>query len=315
MLRPLGLGEMLDRAVTLCVRHFALFSLIFVVYAIPLAVLQYFGTADQAKMFGPLTDILRAQAAGKSIDPNALAKAFSQSPVLNVWTGLWVITLLFISPLPTVALIDAAANLYLGASSSFERAYRTALGRWLPMIGLNLLYIACGFGLYIAVFLVVFILALGLLAIVKVAGAIAIAIAIVLGIAVSLALCAAALLAVLAVQISYFSCVVEKMPFITAFSRGISRVFGRAALRRSLLAGLAFVAILIGISLVSIVGQSVLFGLLKSNVAGTVYETIVRVATAAFTTAFLTIFYFDLRVRSEGLDLQVAAGGEALPSS
>jgi len=78
VLRPLGLGEMLDRAVTLCVRHFALFSLIFVVYAIPLAVLQYFGTADQAKMFGPLTDILRAQAAGKSIDPNALAKAFSQ---------------------------------------------------------------------------------------------------------------------------------------------------------------------------------------------------------------------------------------------
>jgi len=315
VLRPLGLGEMLDRAVTLCVRHFALFSLIFVVYAIPVAILQYFGTADQAKMWGPLTDILRAQAAGKSIDPSALSKAFSQSPVLNVWTGLWLVTLIFVSPLPTIALIDAAANLYLGASITFERAYRTALDRWLPVIGINLLYVACGTGLYIVVFFVVFIVALGLFAIVKIAGAAAIAIAVILGIVVSLGLCAAGLLVVLSVQISYFGCVVEKMPFITAFSRGISRVFVGAALRRSLLAGLAYVAILIGISLVSVVGVSLLFGLLKSNVAGTIYETIVRVATAAFTTAFLTIFYFDLRVRSEGLDLQVAAGGEALPSS
>jgi hypothetical protein len=315
VLRPLGLGEMLDRAVTLCVRHFALFSLIFAVYAIPVAILQYFGTADQAKMFGPMVDILRAQAAGKTVDPNAMAKALSQAPVLNVWTGLWLLTLIVVSPLPTIALIDAAANLYLGVACTFERAYRVALERWLPVIGINLLYIACGVGLYLVVFLVVFIIALGLVAIVKVAGTAAIAIAIILGLAFFLALSAFALLVVLSVQISYFGCVVEKMPFITSFSRGISRVFARPALRRSLLAGLAYVAILIGISLVAIVGQSLLFGLLKSNVAGTVYETIVRVATAAFTTAFLTIFYFDLRVRNEGLDLQVAAGGEALPSS
>ncbi len=315
MLRPLGLGEILDRAVTLCVRHFALFSLIFVVYAIPIALLQYFGTADQAKAFGALTDIFRAQAAGKSVDPTAWSKALAQSPVLNVWTGLWFFALLFVSPLPTVALIDAAATIYLGGTTSFERAYRTALERWLPMIGVNVLYVVCGMALYLLVFIVVLVVALGLAAIVKVIGGPGIAIVVVFGILFLLALFAFGLLAALAVQISYFSCVVERMPFITAFARGISRVFARPALRRSLLAGLAFVAILLGISLVSLVGQSLLFGLLKSNVAGTVYETIVRVATAAFTTAFVAIFYFDLRVRNEGLDLQVAAGGQPLSAS
>jgi hypothetical protein len=38
-----------------------------------------------------------------------------------------------------------------------------------------------------------------------------------------------------------------------------------------------------------------------------VYATIIEVATAAFTTAFITIFYYDLRVREEALDLQIAA--------
>jgi hypothetical protein len=315
VLRPLGLGEILDRAVTLCVRHFALFSLIFVVYAIPIAVLQYFGTADQAKMFGALTDVFRAQAAGKSVDPNALSKVFAQPSVLNVWTGLWFFALLFVAPLPTVALIDAAATIYLGGSITFERAYRTALARWLPMIGINILYFACAIGLYIVLLIVVLVVGLGLMAIYKVLGGLAIAILVLLGILFVLALFAFGLVASLAVQISYFSCVVERMPFITAFSRGISRVLARPALRRSLLAGLAFYAILLGIFIVSLAGQSLLFGLLKSNVAGTVYETIVQVATAAFTTAFLAIFYFDLRVRSEGLDLQVAAGGQPLSAS
>jgi hypothetical protein len=64
---------------------------------------------------------------------------------------------------------------------------------------------------------------------------------------------------------------------------------------------------MIGIGLVSFVGQVVLTGLVRSAIFGTVFTTIVAIVTAAFTTAFMTIFYFDVRVREEGLDLQIAA--------
>ena len=296
-------------------RHFALFSLIFVVYAIPVAILQYFGTADQAKIFGAVTDIVQAQAAGKHVDPNALANAFSQGPVLNVWTALWAIALIFVSPLPTAALIDAAAKLYLGGSVDFEQAYRTALNRWLPLIGVNLLYIAAGIGLYMALLIVGLILVFALILVTKASSVLGVSMSVLFGCIFLLALLAFGVVAALAVQISYFGCVVERMPFVTAFSRGISRVFLGPGLRRSLLAGLAYVAILLGIGLVGITGESLLYGLLKSNVAGTIYQTIVRVATAAFTTAFVAIFYFDLRVRREGLDLQLAAGAEPLSAS
>jgi hypothetical protein len=39
-----------------------------------------------------------------------------------------------------------------------------------------------------------------------------------------------------------------------------------------------------------------------------IFSTLLSLATAAFVTAFVGIFYFDLRVRGEGFDLQLAAG-------
>ncbi len=315
MLRPLGLGEILDRAVTLCVRHFALFSLIFIVYAIPVAIFQYLGTGDQSKVFGTLTDVMQSQASGKHVDGNDVIKALQQSQVTNGWTALWILSALLVAPLPVAALIDAAATFYLGGITSFGGAYRAALDRWMPLVGINFLYLVCGLALYIGVFLVALVVILGLVFLFKASSALGIGLSILLGTAFFIALLGFALVATLAVQVSYFSCVVEKLPFVTAFTRGISRVFVGAGLRRSLLVGLAYVAIGIGIWLVTVAGESVLYGLLRSNVAGTVYETVVRVATAAFTTAFVAIFYFDLRVRTEGFDLQLAASGDPRTAS
>jgi hypothetical protein len=106
---------------------------------------------------------------------------------------------------------------------------------------------------------------------------------------------------------SYFGCVLEGQNLAEAFISGLRRVFVGIGLRRSLLVGAAFFAILIGIEIVAGVGSAVLVGVLRSIIAGTVYTTIIEVATAAFTTAFITIFYYDLRVREEALDLQIAA--------
>ena len=139
--------------------------------------------------------------------------------------------------------------------------------------------------------------------------------AVIVGTLLALVIVALALVVALAIQMSYFACVVERLPFITAFARGLSRVFNKVGLRRAFLVGLAYVAIFLGVYFVTVAGQAVLYGLVRSNVAGSAYSTLVEVATAAFSTAFIAIFYFDLRVREEGLDLQVAAAGNAPAST
>jgi hypothetical protein len=71
--------------------------------------------------------------------------------------------------------------------------------------------------------------------------------------------------------------------------------------------GFAYLAITLGIGLVALLGQVLILSLSQSPVGGAVYEAVVRVISSAFTTAFIVIFYYDLRVREEGLDLQIEA--------
>jgi hypothetical protein len=101
--------------------------------------------------------------------------------------------------------------------------------------------------------------------------------------------------------------VVERANFTSAFATSLKRTFTGIGLKRSLLIGLIFLAISLIISLVTALGEGVIVALVHSTVLATIYQTLVRIATAAFTTAFIGIFYLDLRVREEGLDLQLQA--------
>jgi hypothetical protein len=315
-LRPLGLGEILDRAVTLCVRYFWLLAAIWTAFAVPAAICQYFGTQDQSKFFGVLADILKAQSAtGKAADPQAISRALSAQPVFNGWTVLWVLLLLLVSPLPRAALIAALASVYTGVTKiDFAEAYRRGLDRWLNLLGLNALFIGVGGALYTVLVLVMVILAIGIGAAVYAMKAVGIVLGVLLGLAAFVAILAFVFLVTLVYWVATLTCVVERVGFVTAFMSGMRRVFVGAGFRRAVLAGLAYVAIGFGIFFVTAMGESVLFGLLHSNLLGTIFATGIEIASAAFTTAFITIFYFDLRVREEGLDLQLAArsSGDAL---
>ncbi|GAC1299305.1 MAG: hypothetical protein NVSMB19_03130 [Vulcanimicrobiaceae bacterium] len=307
-LRPLGVGEVLDRAVTLCVKHFVVLATIFVVYAVPFAVLQFFAGRDLAAVMATLQAALGAtSAAGKPADPAILAHALAAMPALGPWYPLLVLTLVVIAPLPAAALIEACAALYLGRPATFVGAYRTALGRWPQLVALNLLYAFVGIVLYVVLIVAVIALTIGVALVTAAVHILGVAIGVVLVFAATVAGIAFFIVAWLALQVSYFTCVVERANAVTSFSVGLRRVFAGVGLVRSLLVGVAYLAIGIGIGLVALVGESVLIGLLHSQLAGSAYATIVRVATAAFTTAFVAIFYFDLRVREEGLDLQLDA--------
>ncbi len=307
-LRPLGVGEVLDRAVTLCVKHFVVLATIFIVYAIPFAILQFFGGRDLARLMGVLTAALgTTSAGGKAADPTRLASVLASLPPLGAWYPLLLVTIFFLGPLPAAALIEACAALYLGRVASFTAAYGTALRRWPHLIVLNVLYAFAGIVLYAVLILAVVAMTLGLAAVTAAAHVLGVALAVALGLAALVAGIVFFIVASLALQVSYFTCVVERANAVTAFMLGLRRVFVGVGFVRSLLVGVAYLAIGLGVTLVTLVGESVLVGFLHSQVAGSVYSALVRLATAAFTTAFIAIFYFDLRVREEGLDLQLDA--------
>jgi hypothetical protein len=310
-LRPLGIGELLDRAVTLCVRHFWALAAIYVGFAALLELVQVLGGNDRAQLVAALTQLARNQAAGRA-DDHALAHVFSQYAPAGGWTLAALALAIFVLPLPTAAMAASASAFYLGGALNLGDAYRAAVRVWPQLLMVIVIYLAAGSVAYVAVFLV----ALALIFLVVLVAAASKMLAIALGIALSLAFfvlaIAAGLLAGLAYQVSFCTCVLEGATFLVAFGRGLRRVFRGVGLRRSLLAGLAYFAVLLGITMVSAIGQGVLLGLIKSSVLGSVFAVIVNVAAGAFATVFLVLFYYDLRVREEGFDLQAVAN--ALPA-
>jgi hypothetical protein len=313
-LRPLGLGEVLDRAVNVSVKHFVLLALIFVVFAVPLAIVEYFETRDSSRMLQAFAGALQAQATTGKSDPESLLRILRDAPPANGWTAILLALGFFVAPLISAAQIDAVAKLYLGGTVTFGEAYRSALRRWLPLIGLNCLYLVAALGAYLVAFIVLVILFLAIAAIVHGSQAAGVVAGVIAGTAALVSLFVLALLAVLAWEISYYGCVVENSGVVTSFSQGIKRVFAGVGIPRSLLFGCAYLAIVIGIGLFGGVGNLLLLDLTHSRVVSIAYVTIVRIVTVNFTTVFLGIFYFDLRVREEGFDLQLAVqAAEAAP--
>ncbi len=314
-LRPLGLGEVLDRAVNLSVKHFVPFTLILLVYMVPFAVINFLATKDSARLIQAFIDSIQAQTAGGKVDPTALQRAIRQSPPFNAWLGVELLAAFFVSPLAYGALTAAVAEFYLGRVATFGQAYRVGLERWPQLVGLYVMYAFLGGIAYFVLAFAAVIVTIGVVAIWQVSHPAAIAAGIILGLVATLTAAGLLMLGTLAAEVSVFTAVVEKSNFVTAFAMGLQRIFGAGGFRRSLLFGFAYVAVTIGVALVAGVGDVALIGLVHSHVVAVTYATVVALASRAFTTAFVGIFYFDLRVREEGLDLQLAAQAAGTPSS
>ncbi len=305
-LRPLGIGEILDRAVNLCVKHFLPLSLIYVVFMIPFSFVQYYATKDLSAMLQAFASA--SQSAGSNADPSAVLRHLNTGSTASPGVLLMGFVLLLLSPLPAGALIEATSCFYFGRPTSFSQAYRAGWACYLQLLGVTVLFFVAGGLLYLGFTLVVVALAfaIGFIYAQLIPG-LGIALGIIAGIAVLAAILAVVLFATLALQLSYVMCVVERANFAVAFSRSFGRLSSGVGLRRAAIVGFAYLAITLGIGLVALLGQLAILSISQSAVGGAAYEAVVRVISSAFTTAFIVIFYYDLRVREEGLDLQIEA--------
>ena len=319
-LRPLGIGELLDRAFNVFFKNaIPLISLLAVVI-VPMAIVEYFMTRDiLGAEFGIFQQAINHPTAApdtRIVDQmnNAL-----MGSVLGPWVGLYYLMLFIALPLANAAVVVGVSRAYLGGEVRFKDCYSVALRRWLPIL---LLVVMWFIALFAAMFTLVFAfivvgVAIGaLVGLLKGVGAV---IGAIIGIAFALALVGFAIMAYMSFASSFIALVLENVDPIRAFGLGFSRIFGGGLFWRSVLMALAMLAIFIGFGLVAAAVAFLLFWFLKSPFIYVAVTQLVNLFFIAFAFVAVALYYYDVRIRREGFDLQVLAdqigGGRPAPSS
>ena len=295
-LRPLGIGELLDQSIRLYRRNFLSFIGIIAVVQIPLGLLQFglsLVTLQTGPLFGP-------SGRGAS-DASQLSPLYFASLASTVLVA--VVQLILVQGVATAAMTRAVADNYLGTPTGFSAAYRRIGRAWLPLIGT--LFLAAVVGVLLTIWFLVpcvgWATGLGLLA--------------------------------------FYGAVIVPMvaPIVVLEGKrgwpAVHRAWDLARRRFWPLVG--FVTLILIFNLIVIGGpnlviQTVFQVLINRQVAGGaaglgVASVIVQsLVSLIFSLLYVplqliafTLLYFDLRVRTEGLDLAMltqdaAAGAEAV---
>jgi len=301
-LRPLGAGEILDRAVTLFVRRFVPIVTVLAVVIVPLVILETIASPGSARVFDDFGKVMAAgsnrTASKQALD--ALTRDGQTSPLayLVMFGGMLARLLMF------SAAVAVIASAYAGESLAFAAGYQLALRRWGAQIVVALAYAALAVIAAIPLFIGAIVFAL-ILSVVSVAGnPTSTGVVAILG----ALLFFAAVLALfgwlyMAYVLAAVAVVTERADVATAVGAGLRRAFGKPTRWRTLIAGLIAFAITFGGSLPTIgvaIGVSALLHLpvLYYAIAGAG-----SVLLEGLMTAFVVVYATDVRVRREGLDL------------
>jgi hypothetical protein len=285
VLRPLGVGELLDQAIRLYRRNFLNFIGILAVVQIPIGLLQFVFSLLTVQSTNTALDFTRRlQPAAPLFSPSLLAGE----------AGAFVVTIIsfvLVQGVATAAMTRAVADNYLGTPTGFAGAYRRIGRSWLPLIGTLFLagLFAVVLGLWFLVPCVGWATGLGLLAFYS---------------AVIIPMIAP--IVVLERQSGY---------------RAMRRSWDLA--RRRFWAVLGFVALLFLFNLIVVAGpnllitavfQGLILGAVRSGNSAAALITAQLIVQSLLTLVFsllyvplqligVTVLYLDLRVRTEGLDL------------
>lgn len=294
LLRPLTLGEVFDRAVTLYVRNFVPFTLIALVVIVPLAVLQYFAGLHASATFTQL--LAQMQKPGST-------PASMQTGADGLWGFANIVASIVLSAFATVAIAAAAGLIYRGERIDWRACYGRALARTPAILFMLVIEIAA-----LAVVILAGAMAMGLtfgLAIVflRVATVLAV-VAFVLAFVVLVIWLVSLVLCYLAFAFAYNAVAIEGVGMWPAIGSGFSRIFNRGEIWRACLISLAFMAIYLGLMVVS-VSVAALFESMSLHIINVAVSAALGLVSMSFLGILIAVYYFDVRVRREGLDLQL----------
>jgi hypothetical protein len=302
-LRPLGFGEIFDRAVTLYIRNFIPFAAIVAVMIVPLAILQYIvDVASQPQlslMWRFYTHLGSAQ------PPIAQMPTLFGSPGTVGALALLAMLTYLVWPFTLNAVAVGVARLYRNRPVEFRACYEAVLHRWLQILGTIGFALLVFIGCYIAFFVVV-IASILLTGIFTLAGpvmgtffGVLIVTVDVAGFIVSFAL----LLVVM--TFAMYATVIEERPVIESVGLGFARVYNRTEFWRALLFAISVGAVILGSSAmfgaIGLVAAFAHLPLLQSAI-----ESLTRAIVSPFAAVLLAVYYFDVRIRREAFDLETS---------
>jgi hypothetical protein len=294
----LGIGELLDRAVTLFVKNAWLFIALAAIVYVPVAIAQL-SLGDfwiwYMSQFSKVIAQPGNTAAALALDRELLSRA---GPAGMLTFVVWVAA----GPLVTAAMAYVTGRLLSGAPATFGDALRFALTRWGRVVLFSILWFVTFVALVFAVTIVLGIATVALSALLRNA-----AVAIVLVFGIFFVMMLGTILASVSVGVGFMAAILENAGVIAAFASGIARTVNRQMFWRSVLVGLVIFAIAIGFSIIGALAGFGLLSSLKSGVPLVLINTAVSMVQFGFFIVFMALFYHDLRVRREGVDLESMA--------
>lgn len=300
LLRPLSLGEIFDRAVTLYVCNAVLFTSIALVVVLPMAIMNYFAGLHDSATFAQI--LAQAQHPGKAAPPVSAAAGAGMALLLAMMAVAIVL-----GAFAVVAIAAAVGELYRSGRAEFGASYARALRR----AGAIVLALLCEIAVFAFVaFVGAFVMGIVFVAaflLVRGSAALGVA-AFVAAVIVGLLWLVVLLLCYLAFAFAFNALGIEGIGAGAAMARGFSRIFNRAELLRACLICLALVAMYIGLTVLSLAVDAV-FETLHLHLISVALTAMISLVTTSFFGILLAVYYFDVRVRREGLDMQAQIAG------
>lgn len=301
-LRPLSIGELFDRAFAIYVRNGLTFTALLFVVIVPIAIVQYFMTRD---ILDAYMGIIDAAIKHSTASPD-LSKLAAAGNSMSSWTGLYYLLIFFALPLANAAVVSGVSRAYLGLPVRFRACYEDAFRRWGYVLLLSLLWLAplVVLGIVLFIFVIIVGVAIGLLSALKTFG---IVVAVIIAIAFALALIGALVAGYMAFAASFIACVLEKADPVRAFVLGFQRIFGGGLFWRSMLVALSILVIGFGFGIGGSVIAGLVFWFTKSTFLYIAIAQVTNVIFLSFAFVLVALYYYDIRIRREGFDIQALA--------
>jgi hypothetical protein len=310
-LRPLSIGEVLDRAFTICFKHLIPFIALVAVVLIPYMTFDYLGTRGYFDAIqSGLGSLQGAAAGGVPPDPTRAVNAlFAGSP----YFAAMVLILVVFVPLANAAVVSGVSRAYLGLPVRWVACYADALPRWLSLLALMCLWFVIMIGAAFAFSMMFVLLSLALGVISMALGRFGDVVSAIIAIAVGVGSILLAMTLYLTATYSFVGIVLERIGALSGLASGFRRVFAKGQLGRSIGIAASLFGILCGLYLVGLVLGYLSFALTKSFALDFTVSSIVLGFTYPFAFAVVAVSYYDVRIRREGFDLQLLAARLAAP--
>ena len=302
VLRPLGAGELLDRAVTIFVRYFVPIVVVLAVAIVPLIAFEAFVSPRSGHVFSDMGRVFSS--AGNPAASRAAAKVLEgDSPAFGLTSLLFVVSVC-VRLLEWSAIVTVVSNAYAGASTTIAQAYGVGLRRWPQQLLIAVVFAALGIVAAIPLLILYVILIFAVIALAALhLTVVAIAVGVVGGLIVIGGFVVVGSWVFMTYQLAAVAVVTETRNAIDAIGYGLRRGAARGMRRRTIVGGIVIFLVSEGGAL-PLIGIAALVTTLSHIDA--LYFAILgagSVLLEGLIAAFVVVYAVDVRVRREGIDI------------